>query len=54
MKFVLETLVWMVITGSVVIWIWGFNPASLGISLILSFALSLIGGNMLFNRENWI
>ena len=53
MKFLIETLFWLLATGLVVTWFWGFNPFSLGISLVLSLALSLIGGNLLFNKENW-
>lgn len=53
MKFILETLVWLVITAVVVIGIWGFHPMSLGLALVLSLAMSLIGGNVLFNKGNW-
>ncbi len=53
MKFILETLVWLVATALFVTSVWGFNPLSLAISLILSLAISMIAGNVLFNRSNW-
>lgn len=53
MRFVIETVFWLFVTGLIVIWLWGFTPWAVAVALILSLLLSLIGGNILFNRENW-
>jgi len=53
MKFLIETVLWLIVTTIFTTWIWGLNPASLILSLILSLVLSLIGGNVLYNRGNW-
>lgn len=51
MRFLLETLFWLVVTGLAVTWIWGFSLSTLAISLTLSLILSLVGGNLLFNQD---
>lgn len=53
MKFLIETVLWLIVTTIFTTWIWGLNPVSLIFSLVLSLTLSLIGGNVLYNRDTW-
>lgn len=51
MKWLIETLIWLVITGVGAALIWGPTPTVLLSSLAISMVLSLIGGNLIYWRR---
>ena len=52
MKWLIETLVWLVITGVGASLIWGPTLPVLGSALLISLLLSLVGGNLIYWRKD--
>ena len=52
MKWLLETLVWLVVTGVAASLIWGPTLPVLAGSLFISLLLSLVGGNLIYWRKD--
>lgn len=52
MKWLIETLAWLVITGIGASLIWGPTLPVLGSALLISLLLSLVGGNLIYWRKD--
>jgi hypothetical protein len=52
MKWLIETVVWLLITGVGASLLWGPSLPVLSSALLISLLLSLLGGNLIYWRKS--